>query len=246
VNQIFFLIFAAGENIYSKMKKILGVIIFLSITYTLQAQVTIGQQTEAAKGALLDIKEFEPDSENATTTKGFTLPRVELENKYSLSPIASVSSKKSDYTGMTVYNLSEITATNSQNSLKKGINIWDGDKWVYMGNESSPAFFYMPPFNLPLGNLQEVKSVDLYTEFTKRFPQNKADPTSENPLYVTSEKDETIPPGFYKRNELHYVVTGYSDEITVISVDNNGVMSYKTNSLTASDNSFINIILVVK
>jgi hypothetical protein len=94
---------------------------------SIKAQITIGSTHESAVGALLDLKNQLPDSENVTsTTGGLLLPRVNLNgiNDFSLIPSITAAQKK-DHTGLLVYNLK----VDEKLSLEKGIYQWDGGKW---------------------------------------------------------------------------------------------------------------------
>lgn len=104
------------------------VIVFISRTLTLQAQVTIGSGLEPLQGTLLDLKENEDSLGGVTSTKGITLPRVTLTNLSELYPIlagteSNYESQKLRYKGITVYNI------NTTNSLQEGIYVWNGLEW---------------------------------------------------------------------------------------------------------------------
>jgi hypothetical protein len=113
---------------------ILPVAIF-TFTQTVRSQVTIGSSNEAAKGALLDLKEHEPDSKNGTSTKGMIQSRVELTVRDELYPMygasgaeyAEYAANKSDlkkkHAGLTVFNVAD------NGDFLVGLHIWDGAEW---------------------------------------------------------------------------------------------------------------------
>lgn len=112
------------------MKKYLLLFTFSILFGITKAQVTIGSDNEPAKGAILDIKTQNSDVNNVTSDKGgLLLPRVQLKGLYSLLPFipdANLSTEGSKHIGLTVYNITPVTAQN----LVKGFYIWDGLKWV--------------------------------------------------------------------------------------------------------------------
>jgi len=205
--------------------------------------VTIGSDIAPIEGALLDLKQNAPDSENATAKKGFVLPRVALTAKNSLAPLVTAASDldKKNHTGVTVYNVREIAATNEFSVVKEGLNVWDGKQWVTVGKQS-PRFFYMPTFDLTLGNVGEVKTFDIYGEYSRQFC-----PQPANTKYHSSKGDNVLFPGKYSKYELEYAVLDYDPNlVTVTSINSEGVMSYKTNSTAPSPHSYITVVCIVK
>lgn len=111
----------------------------------------------------------------------------------------------------------------------------------------------MPSFPLELADeIGKKKSVNLYNKYIHLFtheytdPYTTGNPVFTNPQFITSAGSTFSLPGVYDRYDLYYAVLDYSDEITVTGMDNAGNMDYVTNSLTASDDAFINIICIVK
>lgn len=243
-------------------KKIVFTVLLTVLFFNAFSQVTIGSTDPSIDGALLDIRQKTPGSDNVTARKGVVLPRVVLESKKSLAPLvqgldATNPTVQKAYTGMAVFNLADKDATTTEGSLKHGLNIWDGTEWIMIGGNSTLKYFYMPSFNLPLEhNRGTYAHVNLYEEYIKRFTPNFLEDTSEgdpletnNPLYISSADEganKFTLPGLYGRFDLYYVVLDHSDEITVTGMDNAGNMDYVVNSSTASEDAFINIILVVK
>ncbi len=100
-------------------KNLFTIIIALCIPFIyndLQAQVTIGTEIEPDSGALLDLKE----GANGESTKGLLLPRVNLDNLASPSPLVT------HVKGIIVYNLK------TTNQLTPGLYKNDGTQWVRM------------------------------------------------------------------------------------------------------------------
>lgn len=114
--------------------------------HEVKAQVTIGSNIPANKGALLDLKE---NSNNiANSVRGLLLPRVSLTDMSNLYPMFESQSapgtpneyyntaeKKNDqdalHTGLWVYNL------NSCKGFSPGTYAWIGDKWKLIGPDKS-------------------------------------------------------------------------------------------------------------
>ncbi|MDR0506927.1 MAG: hypothetical protein LBH32_08970 [Dysgonamonadaceae bacterium] len=93
-------------------------------------QITVGIGLPPVKGALLDIKDRTPDSNNVTATKGgLLLPRVKLKAKDNLRPFIQPGTSgwqelARKHTGLTVYNL-----TNDSYFIQ-GVYVWNGEKWT--------------------------------------------------------------------------------------------------------------------
>ncbi|MDR2949756.1 MAG: hypothetical protein LBV71_11165 [Prevotella sp.] len=129
-------------------------IFFLCISGGLKAQVTIGSGIEPNKGALLDLKEktpVDPAVDNSTANKGIGLPRVNLTSLTTLTDISDAVGKELQHTGLMVYNINTVVASN----ISPGIYVWDGIQWVKGNTETvaSNEFYYMPSFNLPLSTV---------------------------------------------------------------------------------------------
>lgn len=98
------------------------------------AQVTIGSGIPPVRGALLDIKEKEPDNENITAeTGGLLLPRVGLKSKSTLIPFIAndadfqnnTDNVKDKHIGLIVYNVTIDFAED----LCPGTYEWTGNVW---------------------------------------------------------------------------------------------------------------------
>lgn len=99
----------------------------ICLSTRLNAQVTIGSGLEPNKGALLDLKERNPNNptiDNSTADKGMVMPRIKLTSMNTLVDINGGTGKETEHTGLTVYNLS------TTNGFEPGIYIWDGTKWM--------------------------------------------------------------------------------------------------------------------
>ncbi len=196
----------------------------------LSAQVTIGSGIEPNQGALLDLKEkdpVDPTIDNSTANKGLGLPRVNLTSLTTLSDISEAVGKEVQHTGLMVYNINTVVASN----ISPGIYIWDGTQWVKgcTGTSSCNEFYYMPSFNLPLsaaGTQYYPIYMEYQTQFTKAglpvYPADKIEfrVTHNDPALIT---DISFPAEY-----------------------GNEYMKYDVVSTTAPVGSFTNIIIVVK
>lgn len=108
-----------------------GVLLFLIKCTDVQAQVTIGADTPPLQGALLDLMQYDPDSNNggATSDKGLLMPRVELS---SLGTFLPVSGDPAMHIGLSLYNMKE----DDPNYLCKGLYAWDGTQWQLLINRA--------------------------------------------------------------------------------------------------------------
>jgi hypothetical protein len=210
---------------------------FLFCTLAISAQVSIGSDLAPAKGALLDIKQ---QAGNITATSGgLLLPRVGLTTINSLAPLINnpTTTDNSDHKGLTVYNVT------SNATFKPGIYVWDGAKWSIIKEGAGADFFYLPPFNLPLGNVVNATLThNLYAEYAKQFTKD-----ANNTRYVSSEASLTQIPGTYDSSKFIYVVPWYDNTvITVNNISAAGVLNYTVLKTTPPDGSFITVVLVPK
>lgn len=105
--------------------------ILILTTLSINAQITIGSNVAPVKGALLDLKEFAPDQNNMTATKGMGLPRVELTAINTLKPAVSdhvEGTTDETHIGLLVYN------TNLCIDGGAGIYVWTGEEWKIIGS----------------------------------------------------------------------------------------------------------------
>ena len=203
-------------------------IFFLCISGGLKAQVTIGSGIEPNKGALLDLKEKnpeDPDTNNSTANKGLGLPRVNLTTLTAISDISEATGEELAHTGLMVYNVNTISSAN----ISPGLYIWDGTQWV-KSNAASMEFFYMPSFNLPLGTVSIDNFYPIYSEYVIQFTK------AGLPVYAA--------------NEIEFRITHYEpsliDNISFPSEYGNQYMKFDIISNQAPEGSFLNIIIVVK
>lgn len=197
----------------------------------LNAQVTIGSGIAPNKGALLDLKEKNPDNpatDNSTTNKGLGLPRVNLTSLTNISDISGAVGEELQHTGLIVYNVNTVTAAN----IYPGIHIWDGTQWVKGNSEASPCaeFYYMPSFNLPLGAAVGTQYYPIYLEYMEQFTK------AGLPVYPA--------------DKIEFRVT-YNDPSLITNISfpaeyGNEYMKYDVVKTTAPVGSFTNIIIVVK
>ncbi len=119
-----------------KYKLLISCILLASMG--IQAQVTIGSNIESNAGALLDLKQQDPDGENITSKKGVMMPRVELTDVNKLI-MSSVEIKDGDsggdqykkHIGLIVYHTDACTLSG------KGLYVWTGTHWEPLNAYSS-------------------------------------------------------------------------------------------------------------
>lgn len=119
----------------------------LSTTTLLNAQVTIGSLDKPIDGALLDLKE------SGTTTKGLSLPRVELKKIDKLIMGTTIIKNEDNggdqyekHTGLIVFNVSE------ESPFCPGLYVWNGAQWDnLMGKCSGLNISASTPLDFPSG-----------------------------------------------------------------------------------------------
>jgi hypothetical protein len=186
----------------------------------LNAQVTIGSNTEPNSNAVLDLI--------SNSTKGLLLPRVALTATNDASPTSAHTA------GMTVYN----TATNSSvlgYEVAPGLYYNDGSKWVRMPQRST-NWFYMPSISFDTSTTGNGRTKDLYTLYYNQFhaPAIKSTGAPTSVPYIPAATD------------FYYYITDYDTAVfSGISINASGVMTYNViGSATAC--SYINIAFVLK
>jgi len=225
-----------------KFPLLLFLLLFSSIC--VNAQVTIGSDIPPAEGTLLDLKDQATDAENITASRGLLLPRVKLIAKDNLEPLVQSASDidKKNLTGVIVYNILEVTGSETIRSMTKGLYMWNGKEWTQVGKTSAPNFFYMPSFDLPLGTIGSTQTVNLYHEYLRQFRYDN----TTNPNFINGQ-GLTAVPNLYAQSDLFYVILDYTPGIiSDIQLDAGGKMTYKVDSTTVPANAYINIICVVK
>ena len=104
----------------------LSVVLCTGFSLPAQSQVTIGNNSPALDGLLLELKKNDVPVNGSNSEKGMIFPRVELVGITNLSPLTNTADAavKLTYTGTVVYNVTE-SAT-----FEKGLYEWDGTKWL--------------------------------------------------------------------------------------------------------------------
>jgi len=134
---------------YVNIKLLIHIILIL-LSFPLSgvfAQTTIGADVEPNKGALLDLKEYEPDVDNATAKKGLAISRVNLTN---LTPASDTELAQSigaggsypmlALVGMVIYNIGADGVPDpcdDSNPINKGLYVWHGDRWEQLYENNS-------------------------------------------------------------------------------------------------------------
>ncbi|MDR3140348.1 MAG: hypothetical protein LBU37_01250 [Tannerellaceae bacterium] len=112
--------------------KIIRLLLCLTLSPGLYAQVTVGIDEAPAKGALLQLKDTRDAVSNGgkNAGKGLLMPRVWLNRDTLLAPMlpSATLKQKKEHTGLLVYNLTE----NEDMYLKKGLMVWNGQEWNYL------------------------------------------------------------------------------------------------------------------
>lgn len=109
----------------STIKLFLVIMLIITSIRESISQVTIGNAEPPVLGSLLQLKNIDGVTDgSANSTKGITMPRVELTDPSSLQDInIGASDTPSDYIGLVVYN------TQLSSKLCPGLYVWTGDKW---------------------------------------------------------------------------------------------------------------------
>lgn len=209
--------------------------IFLLVTYVLscnfiQSQVTIGSRMQPATGALLDLKEFDPDENNVTSKKGLLLPRVTLSDLYSLVDIKDGDSNSpSAYTGMIVYN--SVNTDNECATIPSGLYVWKGDQWISLGDETIDK----KPSGSFIDDLKTLNQIQIDNPNSNIQYRIDLDNPNNNPL-VTNEYKFSQVCGENRLVEIHLV-----GKTNLNTIDASGADALEILSFTYSDVETLNV-----
>jgi hypothetical protein len=252
-------------NVKQRVKTVILFAIVAFGSVSVKAQVTIGSANlTPIQGALLELKTKEAstgiinvtDAGNTTVDGtdggGLGLPRVKLVRRTTLEPFIltndpewtsnSTTKIKERNAGLTVYNLTE----DDKEGLHQGINVWDGAKWSLMGGK---RFFYMPAFNIGITGTGGPFYCNLYDEYKRQFNSATAGSQFISSNSALTEISSLESGHLYGPEELDYVIIYYDNTVmapTAPTINADGLMTYYIDNLNFTENTFINIVLVVK
>ncbi|MGC3979516.1 MAG: hypothetical protein QM751_15620 [Paludibacteraceae bacterium] len=159
------------------MKKKLFTIILILIAIShgtlLNAQVTIGANTEPNKDAVLDLI--------SNDTKGLLLPRVELTSTTVAAPVGTTFTA-----GMAVYN------TNTAGDVTPGYYYSDGNKWVRLANSVTIPSAWLPGGNTN-GALKTIGTNDAFD-----FPVTVNNTEAMRVIWDGTNNTTQISRGYYR------------------------------------------------
>jgi uncharacterized protein (TIGR02145 family) len=148
------------------MKKMmfLMLLFFMGISAGMNAQVTIGSETEPHAGAILDLESY---------SKGLKLPNVSLSNVAVFDLVTGADAEtKLSATGIVVYN----TNDGIVNGQGRGIYVWDGesDSWSFAGIGS--------PVAIPVSTISITGATNVTSGLTStyQFSIQPANATNQN------------------------------------------------------------------
>lgn len=198
----------------------------------------MGSDNPPVKGAILEIKTQDADSNNVTSTlDGLGLSHVQLVNKTTLEPFIKTTdtewatgsvqdATKKSHVGLTVYNLtynlSSTSITDPDLRFRQGIYVWDGNRWNFVYEGQGQHYFFIPSANIPLTDSLSIKllvgsTFDLYTNIYKsQFTK------AGNSTFVSSNSALNFVPSplttqLYNATDWDYVITYYDDKVIKVN-----------------------------
>lgn len=202
--------------------------------FSLLSYSQVGINTEIPQATLHVM----PQSTGTTTAEGIIAPNLTREQVISKDAQYGAA-QKGAYIYVNVLG-NETLTTKTAKIIVPGYYFFDGAIWQPM--DYRPEFLYLPSFNLPLTAIATGQTYDLYTNVYKAQFTKAGNSTffSSNPLLVQI-------PALYNSDQLDFVVTKYDNTIIKVnSISPAGVLNYDVLNTNPDENSFINIVLVIK
>ncbi|MGV4414802.1 hypothetical protein [Chryseobacterium sp. T1] len=215
------------------------IIIFACLIIFSLSSAQVGINTENPDpSSVLDI---------TSDNKGVLLPRI------TLTSLSQQLSSSTNATSLLIYN------TGSQN-VPKGFYSWSGAAWIPLTAAPSASaaskYFYMPSIILPTNsndaligtgeaadytydNTNQIYKVKTYKLFNKKFT---------SPVAASSTTTANLSEFVQNASDYdYYVISVDSNVFTNVSIDADGILTYKINSNAIIRNgSFMNIVLRVR
>lgn len=173
--------------------------------------------------AQVGIGTTDPDASSAlevySTDTGVLIPRLTVAQRDNISQPA---------TGLLIYNT-------DYKCLSQNVGTPASPDWLCISG-NVVRFFYLPSVNIDTSSTATGLTVDLYQEYVNQF---------STPVIASTGASGVIP-YFTTATDLEYYVTAYDTAVLDnLSINANGVLTYDVIG-TASDCSFVNVVLVVK
>lgn len=157
-----------------------------------------------------------------------------------------------------IYNTAIVLAQ----GLTPGYYYWDNSGWVRLASQHdvpiSAKVFYMPSIVINTSTITPAGvewKRNLYGEYIAQFTGKEFVPdtstggnisSNNSAKFIKSTSAPAVIPNIPSATSLHYYVTDYdATALEIISIDDNGIMTYKVKG-TGTDYSFVNIVFVVK
>jgi len=129
--------------------------------------------------------------------------------------------------------------------LPEGLNrgdllVWDSTEW--QPKTPAPVWFYMPSIVIDVSQNRTDTIINLYDEYLRQFlvsaPQSRI--VGSGPPLNTAVR-------VYERDQLHFYVIGYDNTVfTIHEITEEGEMRFDINAANVSEETFMNIIFVVR
>jgi len=155
------------------------------ITLSAHSQVTIGMQSAPLQGVLLELKQSDVSADDANSSGGMMLPRVNLSAMSSLDPIlqgadATNPSIQIKYAGLIVYNATTTAP------FAKGLYSWDGTQWRRMSSVMAENGLVLSVDTIQLGGdltqstIVNQNSYNLQFQGAGKFSVGNTSPTANS------------------------------------------------------------------
>ena len=122
--------------------------------------------------------------------------------------------------------------------------VWDSDSTRWLPETPTREWFYMPSIVIDVSQDATDKTIDLFEEYLRQFNTNI---TGSRIIGSTSAPILDTAVRIFDRDELYFFVIGFDDTVFDIhEITEGGVMRFDIDATNVSEETFMNIIFVVR
>ncbi|MCL2682998.1 MAG: hypothetical protein FWE63_05900 [Bacteroidales bacterium] len=139
---------------------------------------------------------------------------------------------------------SDIRVQLPQGQFPNDILVWDTLTNAWRPETQAPVWFYMPSIVIDVSQSVTNEIIDLYAEYRKQFNTLTLGHSIIGSQGAPSIQTATR---VYEVHELNFYIIGHDASVFYnVSISDTGVMTYSVNASNVSEETFMNIVFVVK